>query len=178
VQILFKVTTMFFFYLVWYAFLVVSFGISLFIIFGSSDFYSDCDSDSNCDSYFDYSDFRQVLFLMFFLLVTMVVLMNLLNGLAVSDTNEIRADSDLIGIQSILEFISFWESFLLGDPDGRCLNIRCPFGRTIWRLHFQLLRSGKTKYKRSTPSLVEEMVFTYSWKILCPLHTSIIRKYV
>ena len=57
VQILFKVTTIFFFYLVWYAFLVVSFGISIVILFGSSDNISYSD--------YDYSDFRKVILKVF-----------------------------------------------------------------------------------------------------------------
>ena len=63
--------------------------------------------DDNPVSSFNYA--AEFVFLMFFLLATVVILMNLLNGLAVYDTKEIRADSDLIGIESILEVISVWE---------------------------------------------------------------------
>eukprot|EP00091_Calanus_sinicus_P020926 TRINITY_DN5994_c1_g2_i1.p1 TRINITY_DN5994_c1_g2~~TRINITY_DN5994_c1_g2_i1.p1 ORF type:complete len:183 (-),score=11.63 TRINITY_DN5994_c1_g2_i1:280-828(-) len=170
---LFKVTKTFFFYLMWYTSLVVSFGISLYVIFGSSNNNADpaslgssnnssdtvslgrsnnssdyvsLGSSNNCSDpdYFDYSDFRKVILkvivmitgeidfseiplnyepdshfnyvvefmlLTFFLRVTVVILMNLLNGLAVSDTKEIKDDSELIGNQSVLEVISFWETF-------------------------------------------------------------------
>ena len=45
-----------------------------------------------------------------------VVLMNLLNGLAVSDTGLIREEAEVVGWSSRVELITYTESMLLGDP--------------------------------------------------------------
>ncbi|XP_065199617.1 transient receptor potential cation channel protein painless-like [Planococcus citri] len=52
------------------------------------------------------------LFFVLFIFLISIVLYNLLNGLAVSDTKAIREDAELIGIVSQIEFISFLELFL------------------------------------------------------------------
>ena len=44
--------------------------------------------------------------------------MNLLNGLAVSDTRDIHDQAEMISIISKVETISYAESVLLGDPFG------------------------------------------------------------
>ena len=44
--------------------------------------------------------------------------MNLLNGLAVSDTRDIHDQAEMISIVSKVETISYAESVLLGDPFG------------------------------------------------------------
>ena len=51
-----------------------------------------------------------------FLFLIVVVLMNLLNGLAVSDTGLIREEAEVVGWSSRVELITYTESMLLGDP--------------------------------------------------------------
>ena len=48
--------------------------------------------------------------------IAVVVLMNLLNGLAVSDTGMIREKAEVVSAISRVETISYIESLLLGDP--------------------------------------------------------------
>ena len=54
--------------------------------------------------------------------ITVVVLMNLLNGLAVSDTGMIREKAEVVSAVSRVETISYIESLLLGDPFGFLSN--------------------------------------------------------
>ena len=56
------------------------------------------------------------LFFLSFVFIIVVVLMNLLNGLAVSDIGIIQAKAEVIGYRSRVETISYTESILLGDP--------------------------------------------------------------
>ena len=56
------------------------------------------------------------LFFLCFVFIIVVVLMNLLNGLAVSDIGIIQAKAEIIGYRSRVETISYTESILLGDP--------------------------------------------------------------
>ncbi|XP_065199503.1 transient receptor potential cation channel subfamily A member 1-like [Planococcus citri] len=57
-----------------------------------------------------------VFFLLFVFLIT-VVLLNLLNGLAVGDTQKIRKDAEIVGIISRVRFIEHMESRAKHDPD-------------------------------------------------------------
>jgi len=56
------------------------------------------------------------IFLLLFVFLIVVVLMNLLNGLAVSDTAGIEREANIICHISKAETISYAESVLLGDP--------------------------------------------------------------
>ena len=56
------------------------------------------------------------LLLLAFVFLIVVVLMNLLNGLAVSDTGTIREKAEIFSYRSQVETISTFESMLLGDP--------------------------------------------------------------
>merc|ERR1719266_2295850 len=55
-------------------------------------------------------------FFLAFVFLIVVVLMNLLNGLAVSDTGVIQDRSEVVAFLSQVETISYAESLLLGDP--------------------------------------------------------------
>ena len=55
-------------------------------------------------------------FLVTFVFLIVVILMNLLNGLAVSDTGVIMAEAEIVSYISRVETISYLESILLGDP--------------------------------------------------------------
>ncbi|KAJ8727061.1 hypothetical protein PYW08_015458 [Mythimna loreyi] len=64
-----------------------------------------------------FSTFPVTSHLIFIVFVFMIpiVLFNLLNGLAVSDTQEIRADAELVGHISRVKLISYFESVLIGN---------------------------------------------------------------
>ncbi|GBP06942.1 Transient receptor potential cation channel protein painless [Eumeta japonica] len=55
-----------------------------------------------------------VIFIVFVFMIP-IVLFNLLNGLAVSDTQEIRADAELVGHISRIKLISYFESVIVGN---------------------------------------------------------------
>ena len=55
-------------------------------------------------------------FLVTFVFLIVVILMNLLNGLAVSDTGLIMEQAEIVSYISRVETISHLESILLGDP--------------------------------------------------------------
>jgi hypothetical protein len=61
---------------------------------------------------------------LFFVLLVPLVMVNLLNGLAVSDTQAIKNDAQLVSIESMIETIYYFETMLLGDP----LSCPCPVG--------------------------------------------------
>merc|ERR1719477_157616 len=63
------------------------------------------------------------LFFLSFVFLIVVVLMNLLNGLAVSDTGLIREKADIFSCRSQVETISTFESMLLGDPFDFLSNV-------------------------------------------------------
>ena len=56
------------------------------------------------------------IFFLSFVFLIVVVLMNLLNGLAVSDTGIIQEKAEIVSYISRVETISYTESVLLGDP--------------------------------------------------------------
>ena len=55
-------------------------------------------------------------FLVVFVFFIVVILMNLLNGLAVSDTGIIMEKAEIVSFTTRVETISYMESVLLGDP--------------------------------------------------------------
>jgi hypothetical protein len=62
-----------------------------------------------------------VIFVLFVFLVPLVMV-NLLNGLAVSDTQAIMKDAQLVSIESMIDTIFYFETMILGDP----LSCNCP----------------------------------------------------
>ena len=123
------VVSTFFRFLLWYGIIVLAFAIAFFLMFHDENYeffdrvwiafvktsamfvgeleFSDIPFTSNAISY--------AIFLAFIFLVV-VVLMNLLNGLAVSDTGLIREEAEVVGWSSRVELITYTESMLLGDP--------------------------------------------------------------
>jgi len=63
------------------------------------------------------------LFFLSFVFLIVVVLMNLLNGLAVGDTREIQEQAEIYSHLSRVETISYLESVLLGDPFDFLSNV-------------------------------------------------------
>ena len=78
-----------------------------------------------------------------FVFLIVVVLMNLLNGLAVSDTGLIREKAEIFSYRSQVETISTLESMLLGDPFDFLSNVpavlsslpSCSLFRQLYRSH-------------------------------------------
>lgn len=64
----------------------------------------------------DLSSWLSFVFLLAFVFLIIVVLMNLLNGLAVSDTGYIREQAEIVSHIARVDTISYTESILLGDP--------------------------------------------------------------
>merc|ERR1719391_982503 len=157
----YKVLTSFFFFLLWYIFFIIAFGIGFYIML-HKDFKvpegniteTDTSSSGNCKKKEDEEEGLQEFFnspflsfvktctmfvgelefsdipidrsgplmhlsytfFLAFVFLIVVVLMNLLNGLAVSDTGVIQDRSEVVAFLSQLETISYAESLLLGDP--------------------------------------------------------------
>ncbi|XP_049864874.1 transient receptor potential cation channel protein painless [Pectinophora gossypiella] len=65
-----------------------------------------------------------IIFIVFVFMIP-IVLFNLLNGLAVSDTQEIRADAELVGHISRIKLISYFESVLIGNAKEYAKPSRC-----------------------------------------------------
>ena len=133
----YSVVATFFKFLLWYVFLVIAFALSFYIMFHTDH----ADGEANPDyPFFDqigscltksiamfvgeleFSDIpftanaiSSILFIAFIFLIV-VVLMNLLNGLAVSDIGIIRDEAEVLSLKSQVDLISYWESILLNDP--------------------------------------------------------------
>jgi len=127
----------FFQFLLWYGLFVVAFALSFYLMF-HKDFKG---AEVNPDyAFFDnigtsllksaamfvgeleFSDIpftsnaiSSVLFVAFIFLIV-VVLMNLLNGLAVSDIGLIREEAEVLALKAQVDLISYVESILLQDP--------------------------------------------------------------
>ena len=126
--------------LLWYSVLLIGFGLSFFLIFGNSDDNSTPKDGDSKDAFanipasllkvsammtgelefgdlpFDQNPFTSRLIFIAFLFLITIVLLNLLNGMAVSDTQAIQSKAETIGYVSRVELISYMESMLLGDP--------------------------------------------------------------
>merc|ERR1712117_554109 len=63
------------------------------------------------------------IFFLTFIFLIVVVLMNLLNGLAVNDTSDIKQKAEIYSYISRVETISYMESVLLGDPFNFLSNV-------------------------------------------------------
>ena len=68
------------------------------------------------------------IFLLGFVFLIVVVLMNLLNGLAVSDTGIIREEAETYAYKTQVELISYMESVMMGDP----FNFLANWPNFIW----------------------------------------------
>ena len=127
----------FFKFLLWYSFFVIAFALSFYVMF-----HTDHKNGTKNDDYpffdeigtsllkaaamfvgeLEFSDIpftenaiSKILFVAFIFLIV-VVLMNLLNGLAVSDTGIIMEKAEIVSFTTRVETISYMESVLLGDP--------------------------------------------------------------
>jgi len=127
-------------FLAWYSILIIAFALSFYTLF--RDCQSDaCKKDDDENFFVDpgmsvfktvvmltgefdagsipfvsYPGTSHILFVLFVFLIA-IVLFNLLNGLAVSDTQAIREDAELVAYISRVKFIAYVESMVMG-PSG------------------------------------------------------------
>ncbi|TRY61944.1 hypothetical protein TCAL_10560, partial [Tigriopus californicus] len=148
VTMFYKVLKTFFYFLTWYSFFLVAFGLGFYIMlhqdtnresgtssaehgdeayaFFNSPWLALVKTSTMFVGEIEFSDIPinlegplapvGYLFLLAFVFLIVVVLMNLLNGLAVSDTGAIQEEAEIVGYISRVETISYAESILLGDP--------------------------------------------------------------
>lgn len=163
----------FFKLLIWYSLLIIAFALSFFILFShSSNAPSNGTETSDDEDFFtdpgksffktivmttgefdagsmDFSHFPVTSKLIFSLFIFMIViiLLNLLNGLAVSDTQMIKNNAELVGHIARAQHIHYVETMLLGNifpskfidklssiccccPSIRDVNFNLPFAKT------------------------------------------------
>ena len=133
----YTVATSFLKFLLWYVFIIIAFSLSFYIMFHTdhpgaepNEEYPFFDSIGSCmtkslamfvgelefsDIPFTTNPISTLLFIAFIFFIV-VVLMNLLNGLAVSDITIIRDEAEVLSLKSQVDLISYWESILLNDP--------------------------------------------------------------
>lgn len=120
-------------FLLWYSILIVAFALSFYTLFRDSkdsedNFFVDPamsifktivmltgEFDAGSIPFVAHPGVSHLLFVVFVFLIA-IVLFNLLNGLAVSDTQAIRADAELLGYVSQVKLVSYIETMALGDP--------------------------------------------------------------
>merc|ERR1719394_2023002 len=124
-------------FLLWYVFIIIAFALSFYIMFHtdyegaeSNEDYPFFDNIGSCltksmamfvgelefsDIPFTNNPISTIMFIAFIFFIV-VVLMNLLKGLAVSDITIIRDEAEVLSLKSQVDLISYWESILLNDP--------------------------------------------------------------
>ncbi|TGZ38381.1 Uncharacterized protein DBV15_00471 [Temnothorax longispinosus] len=103
--------------------------------------------NSNDIPFVSHPVWSHIAFVLFIFFIT-IVLINLLNGLAISDTNKILSKAELIGLISRLRLIAYLEDIACGEPFSRFRNSHSlrwnPFGFFTNRiLLFPHLENGK-----------------------------------
>lgn len=120
-------------FLAWYSILIVAFALSFYTLFRDAkdeddNFFLDPaisifktvvmltgEFDAGSIPFVTHPGVSHILFVLFVFLIA-IVLFNLLNGLAVSDTQAIKADAELVGYVSRVKLVSYVETMALGDP--------------------------------------------------------------
>lgn len=118
-------------FLAWYSILIIAFALSFYTLFRDTkdnEFFSDPgvsifktvvmltgEFDASSIEFDHFPGVSHVVFVSFVFLIA-IVLFNLLNGLAVSDTQAIRADAELVGYVSQIKLVSYLETMAFGDP--------------------------------------------------------------
>jgi len=153
VTMFYRVLNSFFFFLLWYSLFIIAFGLGFYIMLHNDDkkeylnglegedlnplfnrtwlslvktsamFVGELefsDIPINSDTYLGVVAY---IFFLTFIFLIVVVLMNLLNGLAVNDTSDIKQKAEIYSYISRVETISYMESVLLGDPFNFLTNV-------------------------------------------------------
>ncbi|RLU19517.1 hypothetical protein DMN91_008074 [Ooceraea biroi] len=153
-----------------YAFLILAFALAFYTLFKDGDDTSFPDPgrslfktvimltgefDANDIPFVSHPVWSRFVFVMFVFLIA-IVLFNLLNGLAVSDTADILCKAELVGLISRIRLISYMEDVAIGEPFKRwscCGSSRLfrwnPFGFLTRRILLfpRYLRDGKISIK-------------------------------
>lgn len=153
-----------------YAFLILAFALAFYTLFKDNEDTSFSDPgrsffktvimltgefDANDIPFVSHPVWSHIVFVLFVFLIA-IVLFNLLNGLAVSDTAEILCKAELVGLISRIHLISYIEDVVVGKPYRRyfCCDNLCslpwnPFGSLARRIllfpHY--LRNGRIRIK-------------------------------
>ena len=153
VTMFYRVLNSFFFFLLWYSLFIIAFGLGFYIMLHNDNGLRQADglpaedqnhlfnrtwlslvktsamfvgelefSDIPINSA-TYNGMLAYVFFLSFIFLTTVVLMNLLNGLAVNDTSDIKQKAEIYSYISRVETISYMESVLLGDPFNFLSNV-------------------------------------------------------
>ncbi|XP_059482591.1 transient receptor potential channel pyrexia-like [Neocloeon triangulifer] len=152
IRMFFQVALNFLKFLLWYMCLIAAFGFSFYIIFPKctpKEGVEDCKDFFNTlpdsifktivmisgeyeagDLEFNHVSIASHLIFLSFLFLISIVMVNLLNGLAVSDTQEIRNEAELIFCVSQVKFFYDIESVLLVSWKNCCCMILKPY--TSW----------------------------------------------
>lgn len=133
----------FFKFLLWFSILILAFAFSFYVLFNKNseksaagngtnteeeqDFFSDPgmsivktivmltgEFDASSINFQTFPITSRLIFLMFVFLIAIIVF-NLLNGLAVSDTHMIQSDAELVGLIARVEHIRYVECMVLGN---------------------------------------------------------------
>ncbi|KYN02029.1 PREDICTED: transient receptor potential cation channel protein painless-like [Cyphomyrmex costatus] len=105
--------------------------------------------DANDIPFISHPVWSHIVFMLFVFFIA-IVLFNLLNGLAVSDTAEILCKAELVGLISRIRLVTYIEDIAIGEPFRHCVycNLRLPWNpfsflakRILLFPHF--LRDGK-----------------------------------
>ena len=151
VTMFYKVLQSFIMFLAWYCLFIIAFGLGFYILL-----HNDNPKDPEAEyPFFDNLGLALVktftmfvgelefadlpfktpvgyLFLLSFVFLIVVVMMNLLNGLAVSDTGVIRHEAEIYAYKCQVEIISYLEAMMLGDP----FNFLSNWPSYVWLRHF------------------------------------------
>jgi transient receptor potential cation channel subfamily A protein 1 len=128
------VSANFFKLLLWYFLLLLAFALSFYILFHDDSFDNPLKSifqtiimltgELNADSIkFDSSNITSRLIFLLFVFMITIVLFNLLNGLAVGDTQTTRSDAELVAHTSRVQHIYYIESMLVDNNVPSFVNI-------------------------------------------------------
>ncbi|XP_023014714.2 painless [Leptinotarsa decemlineata] len=154
----------FFKFLMWYSLLIIAFALSFYILFTESpseksgnttgeekeeeDYFTDPgksmfktiimltgEFDASDINFHTFPIISKLIFVLFIFMIA-IILLNLLNGLAVSDTQMIKTDAELLGHIYRAQYIMYVESMLLGNIIPRNLLNKiedlcccCPFNK-------------------------------------------------
>lgn len=149
----------FFYFLAWYAILIVAFALSFYNLFKENSQEITTVKNTTCQndneekelnffddigltvvktivmltgefdaSSIDFDSFwNRIIFLIFVFMIP-IILFNLLNGLAVSDTQQIKSEAEVIGYSEMVSYVVYVESIILGNAFSRnagCLFANC-----------------------------------------------------
>ncbi|VEN50171.1 unnamed protein product [Callosobruchus maculatus] len=152
----------FFKFLVWYSLLIVAFALSFYIIFSKTEVASPPEQEEEdfftdpgkslfktivmLTGEFDASNmnfhtfpFTSIVIFSLFIFMIAIILVNLLNGLAVSDTQIIKSNAELVGHIARAQHIYYVETMLLGNILPKKMltkfeNLFCCYPSKRWNL--------------------------------------------